>query len=77
MGAVNIWHDTVTYDKLTKNERQKTNQKFSKMLDKVRWGFPDNQTLTIPSERVFSTPIEKKLNYYNRMVMPQFACFKK
>uniref|UniRef100_A0A1X7VPP1 DNA helicase Pif1-like 2B domain-containing protein n=1 Tax=Amphimedon queenslandica TaxID=400682 RepID=A0A1X7VPP1_AMPQE len=60
MGAVNIWHDTVTYDELTINERRRTNQKFSEMLDKVRWGFPDDQTLTIVSESVFSTPIEKK-----------------
>uniref|UniRef100_A0A1X7TT90 Uncharacterized protein n=1 Tax=Amphimedon queenslandica TaxID=400682 RepID=A0A1X7TT90_AMPQE len=51
MGAVNIWRDTVTYDELTINERQKTDQKFSEMLDKVRRGFPDNQTLVTLSER--------------------------
>uniref|UniRef100_A0A1X7VSF0 Uncharacterized protein n=1 Tax=Amphimedon queenslandica TaxID=400682 RepID=A0A1X7VSF0_AMPQE len=33
-GAVNIWRDSVTYDKLTINERQQTNQKFSEMLAK-------------------------------------------
>uniref|UniRef100_A0A1X7V729 ATP-dependent DNA helicase n=1 Tax=Amphimedon queenslandica TaxID=400682 RepID=A0A1X7V729_AMPQE len=61
MGAVNIWRDTVTYDELTINERQKTDQKFSEMLDKVRLGFPDDETLATLSERVFSTPIENKL----------------
>uniref|UniRef100_A0A1X7TX44 ATP-dependent DNA helicase n=1 Tax=Amphimedon queenslandica TaxID=400682 RepID=A0A1X7TX44_AMPQE len=34
MGAVNIWCDTVTYDKLTTNKRQKTHQNFLEMLDK-------------------------------------------
>uniref|UniRef100_A0A1X7UPF2 ATP-dependent DNA helicase n=1 Tax=Amphimedon queenslandica TaxID=400682 RepID=A0A1X7UPF2_AMPQE len=60
MGTVNIWRDTVTYDKLTINERQKTDQKFSEMLDKVRRGFPDNQTLATLSKTVFSTPVEKR-----------------
>ena len=59
LGAVNIWRDTVTYDKLTINKRQKT-QKFSEMLNKVRRGFPDNETLTTLSERVFLMPIEDK-----------------
>ena len=57
MGTVNIWRDTVTYDELTINERQKTDQKFSEMLDK---GFPDDETLATLSERVFSMPIEDK-----------------
>uniref|UniRef100_A0A1X7V1D2 Uncharacterized protein n=1 Tax=Amphimedon queenslandica TaxID=400682 RepID=A0A1X7V1D2_AMPQE len=61
MGAENIWCDTVTYDDMTINKRQKTNQKFSKMLDKERRGFPDDQTLATLSERVFSMPILKKL----------------
>ena len=61
MGAVNIWRDTVTYDELTINERQKTDQKFSEMLDKVRRGFPDDETLVTLSKRVFSIPIEDKL----------------
>ena len=53
MGAVNIWRDTVTYDELTINERQKTDQKFSEMLDKVRRGFPDDETLATLSESIF------------------------
>ena len=60
IGTVNIWCDTVTYDELTINERQKTDQQFSEMLDKVRRGFPDNQTLSTLSERVFSMPIKDK-----------------
>uniref|UniRef100_A0A1X7SSZ9 ATP-dependent DNA helicase n=1 Tax=Amphimedon queenslandica TaxID=400682 RepID=A0A1X7SSZ9_AMPQE len=51
MSAVNIWRDTVTYDELTINERQKTDQKFSEMLDKVRRGFSDDETLATLSER--------------------------
>ncbi|XP_011405549.1 PREDICTED: uncharacterized protein LOC100638306 [Amphimedon queenslandica] len=61
MGAVNIWRDAVTYDELTINERQKTDQKFSEILDKVRRGFPDDQTLATLSKRVFSMSISKKL----------------
>ena len=57
MGAVNMWRDTVTYDELTINERQKTDQKFLEMLDKVRRGFPDDETLVTLSERI---PIEDK-----------------
>ena len=33
---VNIWHDTVVYDELTINQRQKNDQAFSSMLDEVR-----------------------------------------
>ena len=60
IGAVNIWRDTVTYDELTINERQKTDPKFSEMLDCVRRGFPNDETLSTLSERVISVPIEEK-----------------
>ena len=56
IGTVNTWCDT----ELTIKERQKTDQQFSEMLDKVRRGFPDNQTLSTLSERVFSMPIKDK-----------------
>ena len=57
MYAVNIWRDTVTYDEFTINERLE----ISEMLDKVRRGFPDDETLVTLSEKVFSIPIEEKL----------------
>ncbi|XP_011402772.1 PREDICTED: uncharacterized protein LOC100634680 [Amphimedon queenslandica] len=60
MGAVNIWRDTVTYYNLSINEREKNDQKFSEMLDKVGRGFLNNQTLATLSERVFLMPISNK-----------------
>ena len=41
--AVNIWKETVIYDELTINERQKSDQTFSVMLDSVRRGCPDEE----------------------------------
>ena len=60
IGAVNIWRDTITYDELTINERQKTDPKFSEMLDCVRRGFPTDETLSTLTERVILVPIEEK-----------------
>ena len=40
MTSVNIWQDSVVYDELTINERQKKDQVFSSMLDEVRRGCP-------------------------------------
>ena len=40
MTSVNIWQDTVLYDELTINERQKKDQAFSSMLDEVWHGCP-------------------------------------
>ena len=45
MTSVNIWQDTVIFDKLTINERQRKNQAFSSMLDKVRRSCPSQQTI--------------------------------
>ena len=58
--AVNIWLDTVTYDELTINGRQKTDSKFSDRLDCVRRGFPTDETLQTLSDRVITVPIEQK-----------------
>ena len=51
MTSVNIWQDSVVYDKLTINERQKKDQVFSSMLDEERRGC---------KERVLSTPVVDK-----------------
>uniref|UniRef100_A0A1X7V6H2 ATP-dependent DNA helicase n=1 Tax=Amphimedon queenslandica TaxID=400682 RepID=A0A1X7V6H2_AMPQE len=37
MGAVNIWRDSVTYDKLTINERQKLTRNFQKCWTKIQF----------------------------------------
>ena len=60
IGAVNIWRVTVTYHELTINERQKTDPEFLEMLDCVRRGFPNDETLFTLSERVISLLIEEK-----------------
>ena len=43
--SINIWNDSVVYDELTINERQKTDKEFSSMLDCVRRGCPTDETL--------------------------------
>ena len=60
MTLVNIWQDSVVYDELTINERQKKDQVFSSMLDKVRRGCPAQETVRAPKERVLSTPVVYK-----------------
>ena len=62
MGAINIGQDTVLYDKLTINERQKTDQTFSDMLDCVRSGIKSDETISTLSHRVIKVPIEQKFD---------------
>ena len=62
MGAINIWQDTVLYDELTINERQKTDQTFSDMLDCVRRGIKSDETISTLSQRVIKVPIEQKFD---------------
>ena len=50
--AVNIWRDSVVYDELTLNERQKTDGKFSELLNSVRCGLPSKGALRALRERV-------------------------
>ena len=57
MTLVNIWQDTVLYDKLTINERQKKDQAFSSMLDEVRRGCPSPECIQALQERVIETPV--------------------
>ena len=45
MTSVNIWQDTVIFDELTINERQRKDQPFSSMLDEVRRSCPSQQTI--------------------------------
>ena len=55
--AINIWQEVVVYNELTINERQKTETKFSEMLDSVRCGFPLEETVCALKERVFTGSI--------------------
>ena len=50
--SVNIWRDSVVYDELIINERQKKDREFSSMLDSVRCGFPTDETLQILNKKV-------------------------
>ena len=57
MTSVNIWQDTVLYDELTINERQKEDLAFSSMLDEVRRGCPSQQTVEALNARVIQLPV--------------------
>ena len=43
--CMNIWRETIVYDKLTINERQKNDAEFAKILDKVRRSSPSGDSL--------------------------------
>ena len=62
MTSVNIWQDTVLYDELTINERQKSDLVFSSMLDEVRRGCPSPQTIQALEDRVITTPVVDKFD---------------
>ena len=55
--SVNIWTDSVVYDELTINERQKKDEEFSKMLDCVRRGAPTEDTLHTLQQRVIDVSV--------------------
>ena len=58
--SVNIWQDSVVYDELTINKRQKKDQVFSFMLDEVRRGCPSQNTVQALKDRVITTPVVDK-----------------
>ena len=60
MTSVNIWQDTVVYDELTINERQKKDHVFSSMLDEVRRGCPSQKTIQALQARAITTPVIDK-----------------
>ena len=60
--SINILKDSVVYDELTINERQKTDKRFSSMLDCVRRGCPTDETLCTLKERVIQVSIADKFN---------------
>uniref|UniRef100_A0A1X7VTV6 Uncharacterized protein n=1 Tax=Amphimedon queenslandica TaxID=400682 RepID=A0A1X7VTV6_AMPQE len=58
--AVNIWKETVEYDKLTINKRQKGDETFLKMFDSVRHGCLTDDTIDKLKSRVFKVSIKEK-----------------
>ena len=59
---VNIWRDSVIYDELTINERQKSDAEFATMLDCVRRGCPTDETICILEQRVIQVSVADKFN---------------
>ena len=57
MTLVNIWQENVLYDELMTNERQKKDQAFSLMLDKVQRGCPSPQSIRALQDRVIKNPV--------------------
>ena len=60
MTSVNIWQDTVLYDELTINERQKKDQVFRSMLDEEQRGCPTTHIIPTLEKRVITTPVVDK-----------------
>ena len=60
--SVNIWRDSVVYDELTINEREKSDAEFAKMLDCVRRGCPTDETISTLQQRVIDTSVTDKFN---------------
>ena len=58
--AINIWKETVEYDELTINERQKENQEFFAMLDCIRCGCTMEETLATLRKRLIDVSVEEK-----------------
>ena len=65
--SVNIWQDSVVYDELTINERQKKDQAFSSMLDEVRRGCSSQNTVQALKDRVITTPVVDK---FEELMLP-------
>ena len=60
--SVNIWRDSVIYDKLTVNERQKSDAEFATMLDCVRHACPTDTTITTLEQRIINVPEADKFS---------------
>ena len=58
--AINIWKETVEYDELTINERQKGDQEFFAMLDCIRRGCTTEETLATLRKRLIDVSVEEK-----------------
>ena len=59
--SINIWRDSVVYDELTINERQKSDLGYCTLLDCVRCGCPTDETLSTLKKRVIQVSVVEKL----------------
>ena len=71
--SINIWKDSVVYDELTINE-QKSDQGYSLLLDGVRCGFPTDETLTTPKQRVIQVSVVDKLKEFKEAGQTPIIC---
>ena len=62
MGSGNIWKDDIIYDKLTINERQKSDPIYSKVLDEICRGCPLEQSIYCLCDRVITVCIVQSGN---------------
>ena len=75
MTSINIWQDTVLYDELTINERQKEDLAFSSMLDEVRRSCPLQQTVEALKARVIQLPVVDTFESLLVAISHHSACF--
>ena len=75
MMSVNIWKETVVYDELTINERQKTDMQFCQMLQDVRQGCVLKETIECLQSRVISTTVSAKYKNCKILHSHLYACF--
>ena len=60
IASVNIWKETIVYDKLTINERQKKDWLFVDILDQVHRGSPTPESLECLKNRVINVTVVEK-----------------
>ena len=60
IASVNIWKESIVYDELTKNERQKKDGLFVNILDQVCRGSPTSESLECLKLRVINVPVVDK-----------------
>jgi ATP-dependent DNA helicase PIF1 len=58
--SVNIWRDSVVFDELTVNERQKSDAEFATMLDCVRRDCATDETITTLEQVIINIPAAVK-----------------
>ena len=60
MASVNIWKDSIMYDELTINERQKKDPLFSSMLNNIRVGNVSDESVSVLEQRVVKVSVFEK-----------------
>ena len=60
IASVNIWKDTIVYNELTVNERQKKDGLFVNILDKVCRGSPSPKSMECLKEQVIDVSVVDK-----------------